>query len=193
MLSLRTIRAYPRIRVAHPFGHFAKGWGIAHGATALLFLASRSLLHAQSAPCGLTSMTEASQLIYPPIARAAHVSGDVILLTRFDTDGAPVHIAVVSGPPMLQGAALNFVKGWRANGYSGPRECPIVVTFRFVGAPSAECGTPEDESQQPSQPTRRVDLQHFTIGSHNPCFTVIRDPAPMRAHNFLGHRWYSKS
>lgn len=163
------------------------------GAMALALLFSTRCLYAQSATCGLTSVRETSQLIYPPIARAAHVSGAVILLARFNTDGAPMHISVLSGPPMLQPAALDFVKGWRANEFTGPRECPIAVTFSFVGAPSAECGPPEDESQQPAQSLHRVDLQHFVITSHNPCFVVTRDPAGHRVHNFLGHRWYSKS
>lgn len=188
-----TIRASQRIWVAYPFAFFAKGWGIARSATALLLLAGASALSAQSAPCGITSVTETSQLIYPPIARAAHVSGTVLLLAQFDNNGVPARVRVVSGAPMLQGAAINFAKGWRANEYTGPRECPFAVTFSFVGAPSAECGTPQDESQQTAQPLRRVDLQHYVLASHNPCFVVMRDPAPLRAHNFLGHRWYSKS
>ena len=217
MLSAPTIRAFPRLRVnrlradrlwvnrirvnriradrfrvPHPRRR-AAGWGIAHSATALLLVAGASLLHAQSAPCGLTSMTETSHPVYPPIARAAHVSGTVILLARFGQDGTATGATVVSGPPMLKGAAVDFVKGWRANAYTGPRECPIAVTFSLAGAPSAECGTPEDESQHPSAPPLRVDAQHFVITSHSPCFTVMRDPAGHRVHSFLGHRWYSKS
>ena len=185
-------RGVDQTRVPHP-RRAAAGWGIARSASAFLLFAAASLLHAQSAPCGLTSIRETSQLAYPPIARAAHVGGDVILLTQFDINGVPVHIHVVSGAPMLRGAALDFVKGWRANEYTGPREYPIAVTFSFAGAPSAECGTPEDESQHPSSPARQVDVQHFVITSHNPCFVVMRDPAALRVHNFLGHRWYSKS
>ncbi|HTV09316.1 MAG TPA: energy transducer TonB [Candidatus Aquilonibacter sp.] len=158
-----------------------------------MLFASAAVLHAQTFPCGLTSMTETSQLIYPPIARAAHVDGTVVLLARFDTRGVPVHIKVVSGPPMLQAAALDFVKSWRANEYTGPRECPIAVAFNFAGAPSGECGTPEDKSGSPTPPPQRVDLQHYVIASRNLCFNTERDPAGHRIHNFLGHRWYSKS
>jgi TonB family protein len=129
--------------------------------------------------------------MYPPIARAAHVNGTVILLARFDNNGVPVHVRVVSGPSMLQREAFDFVKNWRVNEYSGSRECPIVVSFDFIGGPSAECGTPDDESQQISTPPQRIDLQHFVITSHNPCFVVMRDPAGLPVHNFLGHRWYS--
>jgi hypothetical protein len=159
----------------------------------LLVLAASCVLRAQSAPCGITSIAEQSQLVYPPIARTAHVDGTVILLVRFGQDGTATGATALSGSPMLQGAALNFVRGWRANDYTGPRECPIAVTFSFVGAQSAECGTSEDESQQSAPPAQRLDLQHFVITSHNPCFVVMRDPAGRKIHNFLGHRWYSKS
>ena len=197
MPRAHTIRAHrnrvARNRVAYPFASFAKGWGIAQSATALLLLAAAAALPAQSAPCGITSVTETSQLVYPPIARAAHVSGIVILLVHFGQDGIATNGTVVSGPTMLRASALDFVKSWRANAYTGPRECPIAVTFDFIGAPSAECGTPGDESQKPVSPPHRIDVQHFVITSNNLCFNVMRDPAPLRAHNFLGHRWYSKA
>src|SRR5215472_19068592 len=138
MLSMRTIRVN------------------ALGAGALLFMAGTSLLRAQSAPCGLSSMTEQSKLMYPPIARAAHVEDTVILLTRFDTNGVPVQVRVLSGAPMLRGEAVDFVKSWRANEYSGPRECPIAINFSFVGPPPAECGTDESAASFTAQ---RLDLQ----------------------------------
>ena len=49
---------------------------------------------------------------YPPIARAAHVSGDVILRLSIDVNGHVSQATFVSGPPMLQGAALEAVKQW---------------------------------------------------------------------------------
>jgi TonB family protein len=163
-----------RIRVPHP-RRAAAGWGIARSAIALLLLASASLLHAQPTPCGLTSITEQSQLVYPPIARAAHVSGTVILLTRFDTQGVPVHINVLSGPPMLQRAALDFVKNWRANQYGGPRECPLVVNFNMI-----EGNTPVCSDQEAGSPRfTRTDLQHVSLSTQglwlcDPAATVTK-------------------
>ena len=166
----RTIREPQQIRVAYPFAHFAKGWGIARSATALLILGAAAALPAQTAPCGITSITETSRLIYPPIARAAHASGDVILLTRFDTHGVPVDVAVVSGPPMLQGAAVDFVKGWRANGYTGPRECPIVVSFKMIEDDKSICTAKEDGLLK----LARSDVQHVSVAVHSLCGLLVQ-------------------
>lgn len=107
-------------------------------------------------------MSEQSQLAYPPIARVAHVSGNVILLVRFDNNGTPVNIRVISGPPMLQSAAVSFVKTWRANEYTGPRECPIGLSFNMVD------GEPVCSSDQAESPkVFRSDPQHVSISIHS--------------------------
>lgn len=148
---------------------------VAQSAIALLLLAGTFPLHAQSAPCGLTSISEQSQLIYPPIARAAHVSGTVILLVRFGQDGSPTNARVVSGPPMLQSAAVDFVKNWRANSYNGPRECPIVIKFKMMESDKPLC-SPE-EAGPPK--FARSDLQHVSLSTQgvsfcDPGMTVIK-------------------
>ncbi len=147
-------RGVDQTRVACPFAHFAKGWGVAR--SAVLALAGTSLLHAQSAPCGITSITEQSQPVYPPIARAAHVEGPVILLATFEKDGTVSRVKVVGALPLLDQlmarVAADYVKGWRANSFSGPRECPVVVNFR-IGA----------QSNDPKTTFSRIDLQHVQI------------------------------
>lgn len=148
-------------RVPHP-RCAAAGWGVVRSASALLLVTGASVLHAQSTSCGLSSITEQAKLSYPPIARAARVAGTVILLTRFDNNGVPVNIRVVSGPPVLQPAALEFIKGWRANEYEGPRECPIVVTFNMIAGDKPVCSYEEAESPG----FARSDTQHVTITVH---------------------------
>ena len=110
-------------------------------------------------------MTEQSQLVYPPIARAAHIDGMVILLVRFELSGVSAEVKVLSGPPMLQAAAVDFVKSWRANEYTGPRECPIVVSFKFVEAGSIDKEVRSNQQAALSKITRS-DLQHVTITTH---------------------------
>jgi TonB family protein len=51
--------------------------------------------------------------IYPPIAKLAHVSGEVILDVTVNTEGNVTKIAVEGGPPMLQTAAFDAVRGWQ--------------------------------------------------------------------------------
>jgi TonB family protein len=48
--------------------------------------------------------------VYPPIAEAARVSGDVVLSATIQTDGHVSKVRVVSGPAMLQQASIDAVK-----------------------------------------------------------------------------------
>jgi TonB family protein len=158
--------------VAHPFAHFAKRWGISRSATALLCAATMlSAAHAQSASCGLTSVQESTPLVYPPIAKAAHVSGTVVLLATFDLTGKVTSIRPVSGHPMLQGAAIDYVKHWQANASTGSRECPVAVTFRAVGV-AVECGSKEDHSNTSLDAFQRIDLQHVVITRGVGCYVT---------------------
>lgn len=50
--------------------------------------------------------------VYPPIAKAAHVQGTVVFDLRIGTAGKIDSMKVVSGPPMLQQAAIDCLKQW---------------------------------------------------------------------------------
>ena len=52
------------------------------------------------------------ELKYPPIARAAHVQGDVVISFRLAADGGTTDVSAVSGPLMLQGIAIGSVRAW---------------------------------------------------------------------------------
>ncbi len=81
----------------------------------VLFLLASALVHAQ-APAPLdSSMTPPHvlnhpQADFPPIAYAAHVYGTVIVEVVIDENGHVTPVRIVSGPPMLQQAALNTVE-----------------------------------------------------------------------------------
>ena len=57
-------------------------------------------------------LTRKSDPVYPAIARAAHVSGEVKLRLEIATDGHVVGSKVLSGPAMLTGSAQECVKQW---------------------------------------------------------------------------------
>ena len=85
---------------------------------------------AQTSNCGgLASTAESDPPRYPPIDRAAHVTGRVITMIVFEPNGRAASASVVSGPKLLQESALSYVKGLRANDYTGPRTCAIVVSY----------------------------------------------------------------
>jgi hypothetical protein len=135
-------------------------------ATALLLL---SLSHpgvAQQETCGLSKMTDTNAVVYPPIAKAAHVEGNVIMLVRFKLSGEVEKVDIVSGPEMLKPAATSYVQGWRANEYTGPRTCPIVISFRLL--PEKDTTTPHVIRQDPQHvtlnlPAPRLETNYASI------------------------------
>lgn len=54
---------------------------------------------------------------YPPIARTARVSGTVVLQATISKTGQIENLRVLSGPPMLQKAAVDAVRNWRYKPY----------------------------------------------------------------------------
>ena len=51
--------------------------------------------------------------IYPPIAKAVHVQGEVVLQIEIGQDGHVLNAKPLSGPEMLRGAAADSVKQWK--------------------------------------------------------------------------------
>jgi protein TonB len=75
-----------------------------------------------------------TQPVYPPIARAAHVGGTVVLHAIIAKDGTIQQLSVVSGPPMLVGAATDAVRQWRYQPYElngSPTEVDTTITVNF--------------------------------------------------------------
>jgi protein TonB len=54
---------------------------------------------------------------YPAIAKAARIQGTVVLQATISKTGTIENLRVLSGPPMLQAAALDAVKTWRYKPY----------------------------------------------------------------------------
>jgi protein TonB len=80
------------------------------------------------------TILEKTQPIYPPIAKAAHVQGSVVLHAIIGKNGTIQNLTVISGPAMLQSAALDAVKQWRYKPYvlnGDPTEVDTTVTVNF--------------------------------------------------------------
>jgi protein TonB len=72
---------------------------------------------------------------YPPLARQARIQGSVVLQAVIAKDGSIQGLHVVSGHPMLTGAAVEAVKLWRYKPYflnGEPVEVETVVTVNFT-------------------------------------------------------------
>jgi protein TonB len=73
--------------------------------------------------------------IYPPIAKAAHVQGAVILHATISKTGTIEDLKAISGPPMLQGAAMDAVRTWHYKPYllnGDPTEVETTITVNFT-------------------------------------------------------------
>lgn len=82
-------------------------------------LPSLPLTPPQSAPAHGGGRLKEAQLIskvapiYPPAARQIHLVGSVVIQAVIDTTGELTNLRVVSGPPLLQLAALDSVRQWK--------------------------------------------------------------------------------
>jgi len=92
------------------------------------------------------------EMRYPPIARVAHVQGDVVVSFRQTPEGGTADVRAISGPPMLQGIAVENVKAWHFAMTSEAAVQVRRVTFHFQLSP------PEDGYDYDGQPKTKVEL-----------------------------------
>jgi protein TonB len=76
--------------------------------------------------------------VYPAIAKAARVEGSVVVEAVISRMGTIESLRVVSGPTMLQSAALEAIRGakyqpYRLNGEATEVQTTITVNFRLAG------------------------------------------------------------
>ncbi len=72
---------------------------------------------------------------YPPIAKAARIQGTVVLQATISKQGTIENLRVMSGPAMLQQAAIDAVKQWRYRPYllnNEPVEVDTTVNVIFT-------------------------------------------------------------
>jgi TonB family protein len=73
---------------------------------------------------------------YPPLARLQRIQGEVTLDVLVEANGRPSTIKVLSGPTLLQQAAVNAVRQWKyqpgtVGGSPVPVHISVAVTFRI--------------------------------------------------------------
>ena len=88
-----------------------------------------------SAGVAVGMLIQKTQPIYPPIAKAARVSGTVVLQATISKQGTIENLHVVSGPAMLQQSAMDAVRTWRYRPYllnNEPVEVDTTVNVIFT-------------------------------------------------------------
>jgi TonB family protein len=68
--------------------------------------------------------------VYPPIATAARIQGTVVLDLRIGTTGGIESIKAISGPAMLQQAAIDCVKQWTFHPFEKDG-VPVIATGQY--------------------------------------------------------------
>jgi TonB family protein len=96
--------------------------------------------------------------VYPPIAKAARVQGTVDFVVKIGVTGKIESMKVVSGPPMLQQAAMDALKQWTYH------------TFEKDGVPVPASGTVSIEfslgKDGPTPEEERISQQYFPLFDH---------------------------
>lgn len=72
--------------------------------------------------------------VYPSLAKAQHITGNVTIDALVDTSGSVADLKVISGPPLLYRAALDAVKQWKYNPAvldGQPTASHLTVTVQF--------------------------------------------------------------
>jgi len=75
------------------------------------------------------------QPVYPPLARTAHVEGQVVLAALISKEGTIENLRVLKGHPMLLNSAVEAVSKWRYRPYilnSEPVEVETQITVNFL-------------------------------------------------------------
>src|SRR5277367_1658274 len=90
--------------------------GIGTGATPVVKAAAPKKIAVSSGVMSGNILVK-TQPQYPAIAKAARIQGTVVLQATISKSGTIEGLTVVSGPPMLQQAALDAVRSWRYKPY----------------------------------------------------------------------------
>ncbi len=92
-----------------------------------------------SPPVSGTRVVSMVKPTYPPLARQAHVSGDVSLRVVIDRKGHPKKVTVLSGHPLLAKSAADAVMQWRflpvlLNKRAIEYQDTVTITYALTGS-----------------------------------------------------------
>jgi protein TonB len=79
-----------------------------------------------------------SPMVYPQLAKQMNVQGSVVMQVVITMEGHVKEVKVLSGPPQLQGTAVDSVRNWRFlpyldNGRPMEVESQVAIAFRLGG------------------------------------------------------------
>jgi TonB family protein len=122
--------------------------------------------------------------IYPLIAKAAHISGTVVLHCVIAKDGSVKQVEYISGPPILMKSAMDAVRQWvykptLLNGEAVEVDTTVTVVFELGGTPPQAA---TDKAQPPPSsppatsgvPARGQEAKAFDISQEPYVYEQVR-------------------
>jgi len=128
--------------------------------------------------CPVDSATTSKSLAYPPIAKAAHVSGDITATGTFDRSGIPIAFSHWTGPEMLRKSAEEYLWSMKISElpkYATSCESNFFIEYKLT--------TDKDTISGPI--VTKGDSSHFLVEIAP---VILSDPAGIvtRRRRFLG-------
>lgn len=95
-----------------------------------------SCMDCMSDECPMDGVSESKQPTFPPIARAAHVSGEVSARVAFDKKGHPTGVDQIDGPEMLKATTAEYLQSWQIKPLTYIDSChaTVLIEYRFTEA-----------------------------------------------------------
>lgn len=119
---------------------------------------SPAYLHSEDSQ-GKVIVVALAHPVYPPVARLANTTGDVEVKLTVRRDGSVESARVLSGPPMLQQAALNSAQQSRFECRGCAQELTsqsFIYSFQLIASPGWPC--PERGSLRVSQTDDHITI-----------------------------------
>ena len=117
--------------------------------------------------CPSDEAIESGSLVYPPMARAAHVSGEVSARIAFDQHGKAISVDQFIGSEMLRATTEAYLKSWHRQplpSYMESCHSNILIEYRLTAA---------TEQVQGDTKIYKADATHILVEDHP---ALIIDP-----------------
>ena len=124
--------------------------------------------------CDVTGHRDSDKILYPPIARAASISGTVLLRITYTPQGDVKDVINISGPRLLAIPVATQLTTWRfKTNASGDELCQslAIIDFRIASPDSA-----------PARPPQSVPRSIFRVSvvTEPIILYTISDPSPKK-------------